>query len=1199
MNSLTVGRQYLVQIWCDDSRGFDYTSNLSSTGGNTVVVDYNTTNVDGGLGQYVTGTFTASGATQAFTLSGSPIINVLNAIQLRDVTVSAPTVTWNGNLNGNWDTSSLNWTNPGGAAAYANGNNVVFNDNATGTTTVSNTTAVSPLSISVNNTSKAYTIGGSAIAGSTGLTKEGTSTLTLTGTNTFTGPTTISAGSLIIDGTGRLGGGSYASPISNNGNFTYNSSVAQSLSGGISGTGELVQNGLGALTLGLGNTYTGATTVNAGTLIVSGSIASSPTVTVASGSILEVSATTYNALASGAGKSWTVGGIINITGAAEVLTLPATTTLNGGTLTSTSSGGATFGSYHSAGHTITANGTGNAISSVDFGISTGTTLTLSTPLAGDTLAGSTVFKDVAGPGALTKSGLGTVTLSGANSYSGPTNVTGGTLMVEGLLGPGALTVASGGTLGGSGSIDGVASVASGGMLSPGTGGSGTLTFNAHLTLAGSTSFVVSKTGAVLTNTKVDGVAGVTFGGNLTITSTGETLALGDTFELFVPDGGLSGAFATYSLPPAPAGLAWDTSNLSVDGTITVANFLGLPNFNPPAGGYVGTQSVSVSSDSGSTIYYTTDGSTPTTSSSSGASGGFVIIVPVNSTGFTIKAFSRKSGLADSPVAAASYNTIPTGVWNVDNNGDWSDAGNWLSGAIPSGSGVAADFSVLPQTADATVTLDTNRAIGSMTFGNTNNFNWTLASSGGSILTLDAGVGNPFINVIDNTTTLTGGLAGSQGLVKNGAGTLILSGTGKNYTSTTTINNGTLELLATGPFGSSINIGGSATLIADSSSNPATVTLNGNISGSGVLQLKSLGGGNTRLVGDNSGFTGTATLAAGQNVFVWENSLAGSAGAAWTIEGSYAMTLDLSSPTIHLGSLSGTNPATQIGGWNLSSGVHTFEIGALGTSTGFAGVFADSPIGGHTGTVALTKVGTGTLSLSGASTYTGDTTVNAGALVLASGGALTFAPTTDGISNKITGAGTVTLNGTFNINLAGADTTSGNEWTLVDVANKTYGGTFAIPGFTETADVWTMTGSNTWTFTESTGILTVTGDNYTTWAASFPGIGDPAPSADPDHDGIENLLEFVVGGDPRVSSTSFLPTLATVGPNLVLSYDRNDDSESGTTQVGQWSADLITWQDISPVLLNENGGAPDAMTVSIPLTNAVNGKLFARLHVTRP
>ena len=88
----------------------------------------------------------------------------------------------------------------------------------------------------------------------------------LSGNNTYTGATNISAGTLEIGAAGRLGSGSYAGNIANSGTFIYSGTNDQTLSGVISGTGALTQNAASTLTLSTANTYTGTTKVNAGTI---------------------------------------------------------------------------------------------------------------------------------------------------------------------------------------------------------------------------------------------------------------------------------------------------------------------------------------------------------------------------------------------------------------------------------------------------------------------------------------------------------------------------------------------------------------------------------------------------------------------------------------------------------------------------------------------------------------------------------------------------------------------------------------------------------------------------------------------------------------------------------------------------------------------------------------------------------------------
>jgi autotransporter-associated beta strand protein len=119
----------------------------------------------------------------------------------------------------------------------------------------------------------------------TGIIKQGGGTMQLDGINTYTGPTTISAGTLTINSSSLLGGatGAYAGLITNNGTINYNNSAAQTFSGAITGSGAINVNA-GTLILGGANTYSGVTTVASGAnlTVVSGGVSKSP-ITMSSG----------------------------------------------------------------------------------------------------------------------------------------------------------------------------------------------------------------------------------------------------------------------------------------------------------------------------------------------------------------------------------------------------------------------------------------------------------------------------------------------------------------------------------------------------------------------------------------------------------------------------------------------------------------------------------------------------------------------------------------------------------------------------------------------------------------------------------------------------------------------------------------------------------------------------------------------------
>ena len=205
------------------------------------------------------------------------------------------------------------------------------------------------------------------------------------------------------------------------------------LSGNIIGTGNLIYNGPGILSLtGTNNTYSGTTSITAGALNIRHASALGTTAngtTVSSGAALELQ-----------------GGIAV---GAEPLTLNGTGVSSGGALRNISGnnswGGtvtlASASSIHSDADMLTLNAA-NAVNA------TNTNLTVAG--AGNTTITGTI---TTGTGTLTKAGTGTLTISANNTYSGATTVSAGELRVNGSIGASSgVSVAAGSTISGGGTL---------------------------------------------------------------------------------------------------------------------------------------------------------------------------------------------------------------------------------------------------------------------------------------------------------------------------------------------------------------------------------------------------------------------------------------------------------------------------------------------------------------------------------------------------------------------------------------------------------------------------------------------------------------------------------------------------------------------------------------------------------------------------
>ncbi|ENS3478772.1 autotransporter-associated beta strand repeat-containing protein [Salmonella enterica] len=240
------------------------------------------------------------------------------------------------------------------------------------------------------------------ISGSGQVVKSGDDTLTLSGSNTYTGGTLISGGTLVASNVEALGTGDVTDnavlALNTGGDFANN----------IGGTGSVVKSGDDTLTLSGSNTYTGGTTISGGTLIAS-NVDALGTGDVTNDATLELNTGgTFDNAISGSGQVVKSGG--------DTLTLSGNNSYTGGTLISDG--------------TLVASNV-EALGSGD--VTDNTTLELNT--------GGTFDNAISGSGQVVKSGDDVLTLSGANSYSGGTLISGGTLVATSVeaLGSGDVT----------------------------------------------------------------------------------------------------------------------------------------------------------------------------------------------------------------------------------------------------------------------------------------------------------------------------------------------------------------------------------------------------------------------------------------------------------------------------------------------------------------------------------------------------------------------------------------------------------------------------------------------------------------------------------------------------------------------------------------------------------------------------------------
>ncbi len=439
----------------------------------------------------------------------------------------------------------------------------------------------------------------------------------------------------------------------------------------------------------------------------------------------------------------------------------------------------------------------------------------------------------------------------------------------------------------------------------------------------------------------------------------------------------------------------------------------------------------------------------------------------------VVAFSTADTLALGGATNSTFNTTligPAGqyrgfgIFNKTGTSTWTLTGTpgqttpWVisGGTLAAG----ASTNVFGATSAITVTSP-----GALDLGG---FNQTIGSLTGSGSVTNSGVASNAVlsTGADNTSTTFSGTiqngASMLGLTKLGNGTFTLSGL-NNYTGATTVAAGTLQAgsvsgLASGSaftvgtsgataaldlngFNSTIGslAGNASGIVTNSSGTAATLSTGGNnasttfagtiANGAGITALTKQGSGTFTLSGNNT-YTGATTVAAGT---LQAGSVTGFAsGSAFTVGTSGATaTLDLKGFSATIGSLAGNSSGSIT---NSSGTAVTLSTGGNNASTNFAGAIADGA-----GPIGLTKLGSGTFTLSGINSYTGATTVTTG--TLQAGSATGFA------SGSAFTVGTIGTTATLDLNglNAAIGSLAGNSFGLVTNSGTSSPATLTVGG----------------------------------------------------------------------------------------------------------------------------------------------------------